>query len=238
MAEREPGQSPQRDLWQSVLLVTIQDALYGPAAADVSHKIARTQVCAQARHYLTQPSDDLAEVCGLAGIDMQALIDRLRPQIAAAPSPEELAETPGRKTVAKPRVRKPKPVPFRDQQFTIDGETRSAADWCNLHGVRLTTAQARLRQLGWPAERAFTLAANEARSQANQKSRQSFNPSVPRRKRSASESTPRFEHNGESLTLTEWSERSGIKKGTLAKRLHDGWSFAEAISTPARRKAA
>lgn len=44
-----------------------------------------------------------------------------------------------------------------------------------------------------------------------------------------------IEHVGESLTLTQWSERLGIKQSTLRMRLGKyGWSIERAFTTPVR----
>lgn len=47
--------------------------------------------------------------------------------------------------------------------------------------------------------------------------------------------TTRYEHKGESLTLTEWSHRTGIKLTTLHRRLKVyGWSLQETLERPLR----
>lgn len=38
---------------------------------------------------------------------------------------------------------------------------------------------------------------------------------------------------GESLTITEWAERTGIWKGTIRERLKRGWSTHDALTMPA-----
>jgi hypothetical protein len=44
-------------------------------------------------------------------------------------------------------------------------------------------------------------------------------------------------HNGLSLTLVEWTERTGIKASTISMRLdHYGWNVSEALSTKPRRR--
>ena len=44
-----------------------------------------------------------------------------------------------------------------------------------------------------------------------------------------------IEHNGESLTLAEWAERTGTGPDTIARRIDAlGWPIADAITTPAR----
>lgn len=40
-----------------------------------------------------------------------------------------------------------------------------------------------------------------------------------------------IEHNGEILTVSEWSERTGIKVGTIYSRLDRGWGTAETLTT-------
>lgn len=40
--------------------------------------------------------------------------------------------------------------------------------------------------------------------------------------------------NGETLTATEWGERRGLARGTIAKRLRAGWSLERALLEPNR----
>ncbi len=46
-----------------------------------------------------------------------------------------------------------------------------------------------------------------------------------------------LEHGGERLTVAEWSERTGVRRDTIHKRLAGGWSVAETLTTPTRPKA-
>lgn len=39
-------------------------------------------------------------------------------------------------------------------------------------------------------------------------------------------------HNGETLCITDWALRTGIKRLTIAARLEQGWSIAEALTQP------
>lgn len=43
-------------------------------------------------------------------------------------------------------------------------------------------------------------------------------------------------HVGETLTIAAWSERTGIRRDTLKRRLDAGWTPALALSTPTRAK--
>ena len=49
----------------------------------------------------------------------------------------------------------------------------------------------------------------------------------------------RFEFNGESLTLPQWSRKTGIKRSTLSMRVFKSkWTIEEALTTPVIRKTA
>ena len=132
--EQDKPASGAQGLWQSVLLLAVEDALYGPA--QISSRDRRIHMIETARRYLTQPSADLAEVCALAGMDMQAIIDRMRQNIAAAPSPEELASKRIKPRAGKSKT-KAKRIRFEDRDFTMRGETRTAAEWCGLTGISI-----------------------------------------------------------------------------------------------------
>lgn len=84
---------PDQDLWCAVLHQAIDDALKGVPSVMAKNHASRVLMTMQAREYLTKPSKDLATVCAFAGVDMDAVIDRMLKQIAAAPTPEELIGT-------------------------------------------------------------------------------------------------------------------------------------------------
>lgn len=47
--------------------------------------------------------------------------------------------------------------------------------------------------------------------------------------------TRRFEHDGEQLTLAEWAERTGVKRGTLAQRVYSyKWPIERCLTTPVK----
>ncbi len=49
--------------------------------------------------------------------------------------------------------------------------------------------------------------------------------------------TKRFTYKGESLTLGEWSERTGIPESALYFRIRtSGWEIARALTTPSQKK--
>lgn len=50
-------------------------------------------------------------------------------------------------------------------------------------------------------------------------------------------SNRRLSWRGETLCVSEWSERLGISRRTIQSRLADGWDTERSLATPARRKA-
>ena len=44
--------------------------------------------------------------------------------------------------------------------------------------------------------------------------------------------TPHYEYNGESLTISEWSQKLGIPRSTILNRLERGWDFKRTIEEP------
>lgn len=68
--------NPERALWQEVLLRTIADARLDPSSWPIP--ASAYDETAEARRYLTTPSEDLAAVCCMAGVEMEALVERMR----------------------------------------------------------------------------------------------------------------------------------------------------------------
>lgn len=224
--------SGEQDLWQSVLLIVVADALHGSprhvahkANAELHETARRVHECQKARDYLTRPSRDLAMVCNLAGLDMHAVIDRMTRQIAAAPSPEELATSTVRRRTG---LKKPKPEPqVKPQQkhngeanrYTFNGETLTAREWAARAHLPHTTILSRIAA-GWPIERVVTEPSGGK-------------PIPPKpRSRPIGAGTPAITltHAGETMTLRQWAARLGLSKATIDKRLRMGWPIEQVLS--------
>ncbi|MDE4096672.1 hypothetical protein [Phaeobacter gallaeciensis] len=148
--------SPERALWQEVLLIQVDDALLGATGA--GSREHREILIGKARAYLTTPTPDLAAVCSLAGMDMEAVIEAMRAKIANAPSPAELASN--RKLSAntqrkRPKEAKPKRVAPAAKPLTYNGTTLTTQQWADRTGLTVTQIYSRLNQ-GWTVERALT----------------------------------------------------------------------------------
>lgn len=90
------------DLWRTVLLTAIEDAIHGPAyASSPTQKLRETEA---ARAYILKPNPDFAEVCTLAGCDPEAVRDRVAIMIRNAPAADVLAAS-HRKTKAIRKVK-------------------------------------------------------------------------------------------------------------------------------------
>lgn len=223
--------SPEQDLWRNVLLVAVEDALYGNMRRGTGkHEVSQWQTTAQvrecqsARNYLTSPSHDLSIVCNLAGLDMQAVIDNMKRQIAAAPTPEELAASPIPRRTFPPKP-KPEPKP-RAKLYTYNGETLTLQEWSERTGLRFTTLSSRMSD-HWPLERALTEPAGYSVNRHREKWSALGKPDPSRMLRPARLLT----HAGETLTVTQWAARLGIGKGTIDKRLRMGWPIEQVLAS-------
>ena len=86
LLSKRPASSPEQELWCGVLFQAVRDAarLHELEARQVrrgnsseTYHLQRDLTAARlAMRWLTQPSNDLSEVCSLAGIDEEAILDR------------------------------------------------------------------------------------------------------------------------------------------------------------------
>ncbi|NDW43658.1 hypothetical protein [Ruegeria sp. PrR005] len=148
--------NPEKTLWQEVLLRQVEDALHGPTGVSGQHnRIAKVR---SARTFLTTPNDSLVTVCSLAGLDHEAVISRMRKQIANAPSPEDLTTKPrAHRASFTARPEKPKATltKYVDRLLTFDDTTLTMQQWADRTGLTVTQIASRLRQ-HWTIERALT----------------------------------------------------------------------------------
>lgn len=237
MREADPSIHPERNLWCEVLLRAVDDALHGPQVNDGT---SRLRVISEARSYLTTPSKDLSLVCSLAGVDMEALIDRMKRQLATAPTPEELIAGQKVSRVTITKREKPATKKRTVQTYTHNGITDTVAGWSERTGIAKAVIANRLAN-GWDVADALTLTTNEARHRARQTMRTRINTEVTRQGKSWKRGSPErlITHNGETMTIAQWADRTGLKVSTIKNRLRKGWTIAQALDpTDHRRKEA
>lgn len=244
MFDLEPGYNPHRALWQAVLWQAVEDATMGVPGSKATrhHRIRETQ---EARDYLTRPSAGLAEVCNNAGLEMDAVICRMKAKLATARTAEEVIDDPTLRVTGRMKAKasspKPRPTPFHAMPVTIDGVTRTAAEWCAINGVKLWTATNRFHLKSWPLSDAVSIPASEGRRRSRETMRQiqdvAYSEAKRRRTNNAQTghqrgSPPRMlAHNGETRSLDDWSKITGLQKQTIRKRLKSGRTVSEALAT-------
>jgi hypothetical protein len=81
----------RENLWRTVLALAIKEAVTGEGT--IGSRYERLTQINEARHYFSTPNDDLNTVCNLAGLDPEAVRERVNRQIASAPSADILAVT-------------------------------------------------------------------------------------------------------------------------------------------------
>lgn len=212
--------NPQRALWQAVLAQAVEDAIYGASLSAASktrqHRIAATKA---ARAWLTTPSRDLAEVCHLAGLEPQAVMEHMRKQIAQAPTPEEL--------VSRRKPPKPKPAPKPPKQrapthYTLGDETLTVEQWAERAGIAPATIQSRLSK-GWPLAKALTSRRGQHLSPAR-----TWRRGLP---------PVTITHAGMTLTIQQWADRTGLTVDRIKSRRAKGWPTERVLTaTDLRRK--
>ena len=223
MREADPSYDPHKALWQAVLQRQVDDALSGPQGILPSNSVGTIKA---ARRYLTSRGKGLDMVCTLAGLDPQAVVEAMRIRIAAAPSPEHLAQHHRHKATKPPRTPKPKRPPPEARTITIDGETKSLAEWCSLSGVKVATAYGRLNA-GWNPAEAVTLSTADAR----RRSLAQIKAHHARQARQRPGFAPQlYTHNGMFLSVPQWAAHLGMSASTIRQRLASGWSVSQALT--------
>lgn len=130
----------ERMLWCEVLLLAVTDAIEGLRGHRAPKKTKIKQIVA-ARRFITVPNRDFNELCELAGVNPDAVRERVVALIEAAPTPEELVARKGKPTnnrrttrtrkTTRPRTRKSASAPGVVLDFVSDtgtGAGRSAQE--------------------------------------------------------------------------------------------------------------
>lgn len=104
--------------------------------------------------------------------------------------------------------------PMSKQTLTMDGETKTVAEWADVVGIRYETVRARVNDYGWDVHKALN---------------------TPVKKRISTVLT--IEAMGKSLTAHEWSRETGIPSNTIRSRYRLGWPPDKIVTKelPARR---
>ncbi len=97
--------------------------------------------------------------------------------------------------------------------YTVNGHSRTLAQWASHLGISIHTLTNRRRRLG----------SFEAAVAMGGTTRSGREPII-------------VEFNGQSRPLSHWAAIAGLKADTIHHRLRSGWSIADALTTPAQRR--
>lgn len=128
----------EQGLWCAVLEHAINDAVNG--AIGCAHRSNRTHETEKARQYFEKRSADFNTVCYLAGVDPDAVHERISKKIAEAPAIEDLFKGKRRYSL-------------EHKELTVNGETRTYQEWANRSGKAARQIRSRI-VAGWTPERA------------------------------------------------------------------------------------
>lgn len=231
--------NPHRALWQAVLMQAAEDAIYGASLSAASktrqHRIMATKA---ARAWLTSPSRDLAEVCHLAGLEPQAVMEHMRLRIAEAPTPEELVS---RRKPPKPKPAPKPPKPKAPTHYTLGDETLPISEWASRCGVTVGTIRDRISK-GWSLAEALTTTRRQGvrRSIDAANSGWTYLGSKPAPARAHKRGLPPvlLTHDGLTLTIAQWAERTGLSTHTIKARRWKGWPIERVLDAVDNRKIA
>lgn len=196
-----PVESAECALWQEVLVRAIMDARLDPFDWPVPK--SAYEDTAEARAYLSAPSKDLAAVCAMAGMDMDALLDRMRKRLAEAPPLLLDADTTGQKRSK-----------MRDRLIEHAGQSLTLTRWSEVTGLPVSIIRNRLHK-GWTVADALTT------------------PKLPRKRTPKpappKKPAPTITFQGETLTYHQWAERTGLSWFTIRERARKGWPVEEVL---------
>lgn len=130
-----------------------------------------------------------------------------------------------------------------DALLTFDGITQPINDWALDYGIYPAVIAERLEH-GWTAERAITTPMAIAPRQRLEANHLPGLPELTRKRRRCTKPVRRMrknnrgaksrhyiEHDGERLSVSQWSERVGISATTLRRRFKDGWPIHLVLSS-------
>lgn len=97
-----------------------------------------------------------------------------------------------------------------------DGITDCVLGWSRRLGIAAKTLHRRI-ELGWPVVDVLAIPVDNKLSKNHVR---------------------KYDHDGLSLTLSEWSRRTGITHGSIQGRINAGWTLSEALTVPTRKHSA
>lgn len=142
------------------------------------------------------------------------------------------------------------------RRITANGETHTVPEWAEITGLKPATINARINKLHWDEERAVTTLGNANANYIEYNGEThslrewskildisydmlkgridnygwSFEKAI--NTEYGGRRSTKIEHDGQIYTVTELERMYGLSKGTISRRLKDGWSLDKALNTP------
>lgn len=107
---------------------------------------------------------------------------------------------------------------------TYNGKTQPISAWAAEYGIPYTRLHSRIKT-GWSAEDALTTPSGVRRKSYDPVAIANANPH-----------TKKYTYAGETLSISQWSRKLGMRRETLQHRLNVGWPFEKAVTLPVKHK--
>lgn len=242
-----------RQLWCAVIFQALEDATSAKKETNAYDRRV-------ARDWFNKAGPDFREVCGLAGMDHDAVRSAALQKIeyfdkhgkkaerryscnGKAYTVEELSKLSGLPAlVIRDRIKSGKTgdalIARRREtiKLTYQGETRTVAEWSKMTGIHSATIMTRIKR-GRTIEEALT-PGRAKRTKPTKAQRLDFR--MPRNKgakpRKLTERAKQFTYAGQSKTLSQWAVDRDVNFYTLRNRIRKGWTIEEALTTSTRKK--
>lgn len=107
--------------------------------------------------------------------------------------------------------------------ITLDGVSHTLTEWCDVYNIPIKNVAARVHNCGWSYEKAITTPLKNVGWQYTEERRKKLQNRF-------------LTCQGLTMSLSEWSRKTGISESTISSRIsRHGWSEEKAILTPVRR---
>jgi hypothetical protein len=215
------GKSDDAALYLAVIMQHIEDATSVIPVGMSNLKGASADLAREeARDWLLKPNAGFEEVCTLANVEPRDVRNAATAKIEEfeRQHPEVMRDAARRKEEERTK--------HAAKLYEIDGEQKTLTEWAAVAGVTVATLMKRM----------YRKPLAEAVAMSNQ-----ADPLEPQgdigytKLKNGGPIAKTLTHAGETLTVKQWSERTGIGIATIGYRLRKGWTVEQALTgAPAR----
>lgn len=110
----------------------------------------------------------------------------------------------------------------KEKLFALNGQALTIAEWAKKSGVSYQSMRCRIKEYGWPLEKALTSGPREY-VQFKQRPVKKKAPKVNLRYRMLT-------HHGKTQSIRAWAKELGINRFAIARRLNNGMPIEQALA--------